>query len=131
MNRDSCGRSMSGDEQKEKAVTLVMLKPTTPARESPAWTHVPSQPLMRSPLSQFQTPADTSQCSRFFRVWSLAESPRQADHPVYFGTGNLLEASPFDRRRNQSQYRKRAIDARGWCNLQIFLCIKGAVQVIE
>src|SRR5271157_6043089 len=30
-----------------------------------------------------------------FRVWSLAESPRQADRPVYFGTGNLLETSPF------------------------------------
>ena len=26
-------------------------------------------PLVRSPLSQFQTPADASQHSRFFRVW--------------------------------------------------------------
>ena len=31
--------------------------------------------LMRSPLSRFQTPADTSQCSRFFRVWRLFRSP--------------------------------------------------------
>jgi hypothetical protein len=60
---------MSGGEQKEKAVTLVMLQPTTPAREPPAWRHVPSQPLMRSPLSRFQTPTDTSQCGWFFRVW--------------------------------------------------------------
>jgi hypothetical protein len=87
--------SMSGDKQMEKAVTLVMLQPATPAREYPAWMHVPSQPLMRSLLSQFQIPADTSQCSRFFRVWSLAKSPCQADHPVYFGSGNVLEASLF------------------------------------
>jgi hypothetical protein len=37
---------------KIKAVTLVMLQPPTPAREPTAWMHVPSQPLMRSLLSQ-------------------------------------------------------------------------------
>src|SRR5215813_4793045 len=31
--------------------------------------------LERSPLSQFQTPADISQRSRFFRVWRLFRSP--------------------------------------------------------
>ena len=41
----------------EKAATLVMLQPSAPAREPKAWMHAPSQPLMRSPLSRFQTPA--------------------------------------------------------------------------
>jgi hypothetical protein len=31
-----------------KAATLVMLQPSAPARESTAWMHAPSQPLMRS-----------------------------------------------------------------------------------
>src|SRR5579864_9015120 len=53
----------------EKAATLVMLQPPAPAREPIAWRHVPSQPLMRSPLSQFQTPTAPRRNSRFFRVW--------------------------------------------------------------
>ena len=52
--------------------------------------HVPLQPLMRSLLSQFLTPADSSQSSRFFRVWKLVESPLRADHPAYFGLAKLL-----------------------------------------
>ena len=62
----------------EKAATLVMLQPWTPARELPAWTHVPSQPLIRSPLSQFQTSAGISQSCDFLglavpRVASLTD----------------------------------------------------------
>jgi hypothetical protein len=30
-----------------------------------------------------------SQSRRFFRVWSLAESPRLADHPAYFGLAKV------------------------------------------
>lgn len=63
-----------------------MLQPPTPARELPAWTHVPSQPLIRSPLSQFQTSAEISQSCRFFRVWRLRESPRlPTDQPTSGG----------------------------------------------
>jgi len=75
--------------QMEKAVTLVMLQLPAPARESPAWMHVPSQPLTRSPLSRFQTPADTSQCSRFFRVWRLRGSPRSTNRSAYFGPATI------------------------------------------
>jgi len=69
-------------------------------RESwPAWTHAPSQPLMRSPLSQFQTSADISQRRRFFRVGQL---PRVASRNPSFSllqVGNgLLEPTLFDRR---------------------------------
>lgn len=39
-------------------------------------------------------PGSSSRGSRFFRVWWLSELPRQADHPVYFGsvsvTGPIL-----------------------------------------
>ena len=54
-----------------KAATLIMLQPSAPAREPIAWIHAPSQPLMRSLLSQFQTPTAPRRVSRFFRVWLL------------------------------------------------------------
>jgi hypothetical protein len=60
---------------------LVMLQPPTPARESAAWTHVPSQPPVRSLLSQFQTPTVISQRRRFFRVWPSCRSPRWTRSP--------------------------------------------------
>ena len=60
---------------REKAATLVMLQPSAPAREPTAWMHAPSQPLMRSLLSQFQTPTAPRRTSRFFRVWLLVRSP--------------------------------------------------------
>ena len=50
--------------------------------------------LERSPLSRFQTPADTSQCSRFFRVWRSRRSPGRTDHPAYFGTATF-SCRPF------------------------------------
>ncbi len=74
------------------AATLVMRQPVTPARELPAWTQVPSQPLMRSPLSQFQTSADISQRRRFFRVWRFCESPRS---PITRPTSSRLPWGPL------------------------------------
>src|SRR2546426_7564920 len=47
--------------------------------------HAPSQPLMRSLLSQFQTPTAPRRVRRFFRVWSLFRLPCRTDHPAYFG----------------------------------------------
>ena len=73
----------------EKAVTLVMLQKPAPAREPTTWTHAPSQPLMRPPLSRFLTPADFSQNRRFFRVRKLCRSPGLASHPVYFGSATF------------------------------------------
>jgi hypothetical protein len=61
------GRIVRG-QKTEKAATLVTLQPPAPAREPTAWMHAPSQPLMRSPLSQFQTPTAPRRISRFFRV---------------------------------------------------------------
>ena len=54
-----CGRLAGAVTAPEigKAATLVMFQPSAPAREPTAWIHVPSQPLMRSPLSRSQTPA--------------------------------------------------------------------------
>ena len=72
-----------------------MLQPWTPARELPAWTHVPSQPLIRSPLSQFQTSAEISQSCRFFRVWRFRESPRSPTDQPTSGGQRIIEAYPF------------------------------------
>jgi hypothetical protein len=73
-----------------KAAILVMLQPPAPAREPTAWMHAPSQPLMRSPLSQFQTPTAPRRNSRLFRVWLLFRLPWRADHPAYFGLARFI-----------------------------------------
>src|SRR5260370_11872672 len=74
----------------EKAATLVMLQPPAPAREPTAWIHAPSQPLMRSPLSRFQTPTAPRRNSRFFRVRLLFRLPCRADHSAYFGLARFI-----------------------------------------
>jgi len=84
-NENSEGKNTMGGKIK-RAATLVMLQPATPARELPTWIHVPSQPLMRSLLSQFQTPAAPRSVRRFFRVWSPCGSLHRVDHPAYFGS---------------------------------------------
>src|ERR1700676_5335264 len=57
--------------------------------------HVPSQPLMRLPLSGFQTPTCPRRASRFFRVWLLVELPQPANHSVYFGLAKFYLSQPF------------------------------------
>src|SRR5689334_10921867 len=57
--------------------------------------HVPSRPLMRSLLSQFQTPTIPRRISRFFRVWLPSELPRLANHSVYFGLATFYFRQPF------------------------------------
>src|SRR5271165_3054537 len=57
--------------------------------------HVPSRPLMRSLLSQFQTPAVPRRSSRFFRVWLPTGLPRLADHSAYFGPATIYFRQPF------------------------------------
>ena len=54
--------------------------------------------LMRSPLSRFLTPADTSQCSRFFRVWWLFRSPgpNRSLSVLRSGDAKLPSFSAFD-----------------------------------
>ena len=78
-----------------KAVTLVMLQLPAPARKPIAWIHAPSQPLMRSLLSQFQTPTAPRRVSRFFRVWVLSKLLRLADHSAYFGLAKFYLSQPF------------------------------------
>ena len=73
-----------------KAATLVMLQQPAPAREPTTWMHAPSQPLMRSPLSRFQTPTAPRRNSRFFQVWLPFRSPWRADHSAYFGLARFI-----------------------------------------
>jgi len=82
----------------KKAATLVMLQLTAPAREPSAWTHVPSQPLMQSLLSQFQTSAEISQFRRFFRVWRLPQVALGNRPLSLLQAGPVVVAALFDRR---------------------------------
>jgi len=71
-------------EKMEKAATLVMLQLPTPARESTTWMHVPSQPLMRALLSQFQPRRTSRNAVDFFGLGDCLESPRAISRSVYF-----------------------------------------------
>jgi hypothetical protein len=57
--------------------------------------HVPSRPLMRSLLSQFQTSTVPRRIGRFFRVWLPSELPRLANRSVYFGLATFYFRQPF------------------------------------
>jgi hypothetical protein len=57
--------------------------------------HVPSQPLMRSLLSQFQTPTAPRRVSRFFRVRMLDRLTVRANHPAYFGSAKFYLSQTF------------------------------------
>jgi hypothetical protein len=63
--------------------------------------HAPSQPLMRSLLSQSQTPTAPRRAVGFFRFGCPSKLPWRADHPAYFGLTNNL-ANPFSRRRERT-----------------------------
>src|SRR6266404_2769033 len=73
-----------------KAATLVMFLLSAPARKPTVWIHAPSQPLMQSLLSQFQTPTAPRRISRFFRVWLLFRLPCRANHSAYFGRASFI-----------------------------------------
>ena len=57
--------------------------------------------LEQSPLSRFRTPADTSQCSRFFRVWRLFRSPGSNRSPgiLQSGYAKLPSFSAIDKKQ--------------------------------
>jgi len=57
--------------------------------------HVPSQPLMRSLLSQFQTPTGPRRLGRFFRVWVLVRLPVRTNHSAYFGLAKFYLSQTF------------------------------------
>jgi len=80
---------------KGKTATLVMLQPSTPAREFTTRIHAPSQSLMQPPLSRFRTPAFSRKISRFFRVRLLSRSPRLASYSAYFGSAKVYLSQPF------------------------------------
>ena len=58
--------------------------------------HVPSQPSMRSLLSQSQTPTASSQKSvGFFGFGCSSGCPFQANHPAYFGSATFYFRQSF------------------------------------
>jgi hypothetical protein len=85
-----------------KAATLVMLQPSAPAREQITRMHVPSQPLMRSPLSRSQTPAPPRRVSRFFRVWLPVQVALMSRSLSLCRNGKFDFANPFSRRRRSN-----------------------------
>src|SRR5437899_10773931 len=83
--------------------------------------HVPSRPLMRSLLSQFQTPTAPRRVSRFFRVWPPTGLPRFADHSVYFGLATFYFRQPFQpsMAANLNTY-LTIVNPRNWRKEQLF-----------
>jgi hypothetical protein len=73
-----------------KAATLVMLQPPAPAREPTAWMHAPSQPLMRSLLSQFQTPTAPRKSQSVFSGLVAHPVALQSGSPSLLRIGNFL-----------------------------------------
>src|ERR1700739_3070145 len=67
-----------------------MLQPPAPAREPTAWMHVPSQPLMRSPLSQFQTPAAPRKSQSVFSGLVAHPVTPLSGSPSLLRIGNVL-----------------------------------------
>src|ERR1039457_2713904 len=83
--------------------------------------HVPSQPLMRPPLSRFQTPADTSQCGWFFRVWQLRRVTSLERATQHTSGQLLLRCQPFSAvDEGNPNIEMRDVNAQGWCKLRIF-----------
>jgi hypothetical protein len=72
-----------------------MFQPSAPAREPVAWIHVPSQPLMRSPLSRSQTPAPPRRVSGFFRVWLPLQVTLTSRSLSLLRTGKFYFANSF------------------------------------
>ena len=118
--------------EKVKAATLVTLQPSTPAREPTAWMHAPSQPLMRSLLSQFQTPTAPRRTSRFFRVWLLVRSPCRADHSAYFGLAKFYLGQPFQPSTGPNlEICLQIVNARFQCNRPVAMDQDPEIQPVE
>ena len=57
--------------------------------------YAPSRPLMRSLLSQFQTPTTPRRAVGFFGSGCSLSRPSRTDHPAYFGLANVYFGQPF------------------------------------
>src|SRR5215467_961188 len=100
----------------KKAVTLVMLQPLPPARELAMWMHVPSQPLMRSLLSQSLTPTIPRRYRRFFRVRVSDELLHRTESPSLLRTGNdLLKPTLSAIDASHPKRERRNVNAEDWC----------------
>ena len=62
-----------------------MLEPPTPARESSAWKHVPSQPLSNHRFRGSQPRLTPRSAVGFFGFGGCSGHPDRTDHPAYFG----------------------------------------------
>src|SRR5215468_5684781 len=99
-----------------------MLQSPTPARESTTWMHVPSQPLMRSLLSQSLTPTTPRRYRRFFRVRVSDESLHRTESPSLLRISYCLLKPTLSAIDASHPKRERGnVNAEDWCNCTIFL----------
>ena len=118
----SCGVTWIGDadreslERKGKGRDIGYALAASSCEGAHSVEYAPSRPLMRSPLSRFQTPTDSSQSSRFFRVWSFPGSPQRTDHPAYFRLATFYFSQPFQPSTGAklNSY-PRIVNADYWC----------------
>ena len=84
--------------------------------------HVPSQPLMRSLLSQSQTPTLPRRNRRFFRVRVSSESLHRTESPSLLRTSyGLLKPTLSAIDASHPKRERRNVNAQDWCNGNIFL----------
>jgi hypothetical protein len=99
-----------------------MLQSSAPARELTTRMHVPSQPLMRSLLSQSLTPTAPRRVRRFFRVRASCESLHWTESPSLLRTGYCLlkpTLSAIDASNPKREGEK--VNAEDWCKRRYFL----------
>jgi hypothetical protein len=80
--------------------------------------------LERSLLSRFRTPADTSQCSRFFRVWRPAGSPRTGRSLSLLRSGYVFVAVLFCRRRKPLYCAMKKCQRPRFVQLPLIFCVR-------
>ena len=94
--------------------------------------YAPSRPLMRSLLSQFQTPTTPRRAVGFFGSGCSLSRPSRTDHPAYFGLANVYFSQPFQPSTGAKVNTSLIIvNADYWCKLRPKQLQTQRSQVVE
>ena len=94
--------------------------------------YAPSRPLMRSLLSQFQTPTTPRRAVGFFGSGCSLGRPSRTDHPAYFGLANVYFSQPFQPSTGAKVNTSLIIvNAAYWCKLRPKQLQTQRSQVVE
>ena len=94
--------------------------------------HAPSQPFDAITAFAVPNPNSSSQSRRFFQVWLLFGSPRQADHSAYFGLAKFYLSQPFQPSTEANlESCSRIVNARFQCKRPLAMTQELETQPIE